>query len=365
MFGSTGMLPDMKFDEIKYRFPGMKLLVGLAALCVVAAGLKAAQVVFIPFLFAFFLAVLGTPPTHFLAGKGVPKFLSVLFVAVVIITLLALVGNLFFGSIQEFRSAVPRYAGGIDELSQRIDDYLSEVGLGYSTGMIVESIEPSAVVDVVSSIIRGLFGAVSVTVLVFVMMIFMLYEATDFRQKLAVAMGEAFQVERFEGVATDVQRYILIKTVTSLITGIFVGLINYFVGVDFWLLWGLIAYVLNYIPFVGSIFAAVPAVVLGFLQGGMPMGVTLIIAYLLVNNIISNFLEPILLGPRLGLSPLVVFLSLIVWGWLWGPAGALLSVPLTMIVKILLEHSEELRWVAILMTNRVRQAKVERDTLGH
>jgi len=354
----------MEIQEIKHRFPGMKLLVGLAALCVVAAGLKAAQVVFIPILFSFFLAVLGTPPTHYLARKGVPKFLSVLIVAIIIITLLALVGNLFFGSIQEFRTAVPRYAGGLDELSQKVDDYLGEFGLEYSTGMIVDSIEPAAVVDVVSSTIRGLFGAVSVTVLVFVMMIFMLYEATDFRQKLAYAMGEAFQVERFEGVATDVQRYILIKTVTSLITGISVGLINYFVGVDFWILWGLIAYVLNYIPFVGSIFAAIPAVILGFLLGGVPMGITLIIAYLIVNNVVSNFLEPILLGPRLGLSPLVVFLSLIVWGWLWGPAGALLSVPLTMIVKILLEHSEELRWVAILMTNRVRLSAREPEESG-
>ncbi|MCB0321727.1 MAG: AI-2E family transporter, partial [Bdellovibrionales bacterium] len=118
--------------------------------------------------------------------------------------------------------------------------------------------------------------------------------------------------------------------------------------------WGLVAFVLNYVPIVGSIIASIPAIVLGFIQFGTPTGVILIVFYLAINNGVSNFLEPMLMGPRLGLSPLVVFLSLIVWGWVWGPAGMLLSVPLTMVVKILLEHSEEFRWIAILMANRPR-----------
>ncbi|MCI5064823.1 AI-2E family transporter [bacterium] len=339
--------------DIKYRFPGLKLLVGLASLTVLAAGLKASQALFVPIFFAFFLAVLGTPPARYLTRVGLPKVLSVLIVAGCIIAGLVGIGNLFFSSLQEFRSALPRYSDGLEDLSIQLDRSLRDLGLGYSTEMLLGSISPGAVVDIVSATVRGLVGALSVLVLILVMMIFMLYEATDFRKKLAFAMGEAFQGERFEGVASDVQRYVGIKTVTSLITGVTVGIINYAMGVDFWLLWGLVAYILNYIPFVGSILASIPAIILGFMQGGVPTGVSLIIAYTAVNNVISNFLEPVMLGPRLGLSPLVVFLSLIVWGWLWGPGGALLSVPLTMIVKILLEHSEEFRWVAILMNSRV------------
>ncbi|MCB0329023.1 MAG: AI-2E family transporter [Bdellovibrionales bacterium] len=348
----------MEEAEIKYRFAGLKLLVGLASVMIVAAGLREAQAVFVPILFSFFLAMLGTPGTRYLNKRiGLPKVFAVLIVAAVIIAGLVAIGNLFYGSIQEFRTALPKYSGNLNALADRLDNQLKDFGLNYSTQMLLDSLGPDAVVDVVSGTLKGLVGALSVLVVVLVAMIFMLYEATDFKSKLRIAMGEAFQPSRFESVSTDVQRYVGIKTVTSLITGISVGLLNYIMGVDFWLLWGLIAYILNYIPFVGSIIASIPAIILGFMIGGPGTGVTLIIAYTAINNGISNFLEPVMLGPRLGLSPLVVFLSLIIWGWIWGPGGALLSVPLTMILKILLEHSEEFHWVAILMNNRVVVAK--------
>ncbi|RMG41331.1 MAG: AI-2E family transporter [Candidatus Dadabacteria bacterium] len=148
-----------------------------------------------------------------------------------------------------------------------------------------------------------------------------------------------------------------IKTVTCMITGILVGLWIWVMGMEFAVLWGFIAFLLNYIPFVGSIIAAIPAIILALAQQGFGVGLTLAIGYIVINIGVSNFLEPVLMGRRLGLSPLVVFLSLVFWGFVWGPAGMLLSVPLTMIIKILLEHSHDFRWIAVLMDVRPVQEK--------
>ena len=117
---------------------------------------------------------------------------------------------------------------------------------------------------------------------------------------------------------------------------------------------GVVGFLNELYSFLGSILASIPAIIMALVQFGFGPAIFICIGYLVVNVVVSNFIEPVLMGRRLGLSSLVVFLSLVVWGWIWGPAGMLLSVPLTMIVKILLEHSEEFQWVAILMDSRPR-----------
>ncbi len=160
----------------------------------------------------------------------------------------------------------------------------------------------------------------------------------------------------------DVQLYLAMKTITSFLTGFLVWIVVTSFGLDFGILWGLTAFLLNYIPFVGSIAAAVPAVLLGIVQLGWADAAYISLCYLIINISVSNGFEPYLMGRRLGLSPLVVFFSLLFWGWIWGPAGMLLSVPLTMIIKILLEHSDEFQWVAILMG--LRPARKEQKPLA-
>jgi Predicted permease len=146
-----------------------------------------------------------------------------------------------------------------------------------------------------------------------------------------------------------VQRYLGIKTGASLATGLLVGAFNLAIGLDFYILWGVLAFVLNYVPSIGSIVAAVPPVALALVQLGPGWAVAVLIVYIGVNLTIGNFIEPRILGRRLGLSPLVVILSLFFWGWVWGPAGMLLSVPMTVVVKLLLEIPPETRWLAVLL----------------
>jgi len=185
--------------------------------------------------------------------------------------------------------------------------------------------------------------------------VFILFEWSTIRGKVLVAFPEHAEqhLSQFSRVSENVKRYLALKTVLSLATGSLVALLLTVMGVDYALLWGLLAFLLNYVPTIGSIIAAVPGVILAFLQLGWDGALIATIGYLVINISISNLIEPKVLGQGVGLSALVVFLSLLFWGWVLGPIGMLLSVPLTMIFKIFLEGSEETRWIATLMGPRV------------
>jgi hypothetical protein len=155
---------------------------------------------------------------------------------------------------------------------------------------------------------------------------------------------------RVTKIVREVQAYLGIKTLVSLATGLSIGVLAWLLGLDFYVLLGLIGFVMNYIPTVGSLLAALPALFLSVLQFTSLGHLLLVVGgYGAINMVFGNLIEPNLMGKRLGLSTLVVILSLLFWAWVWGPVGALLAVPLTMIVKIMLENTEDLRWVAILL----------------
>jgi predicted PurR-regulated permease PerM len=188
------------------------------------------------------------------------------------------------------------------------------------------------------------------TFMIILTIIFMLLEVSGFPDKLRAALGDkASPSEGLDKIAVSIKRYITIKTLTSLATGIFVAVCLAIIGVDYPALWGLVAFLLNYVPNIGSIIAAVPAVILSLIQFGLGRTLFVIGTYLLINTLIGSIIEPRVMGRRVGLSTLVVFLSLVFWGWVLGPIGMLLSVPLTMIVKISLEQSEDTRWIAVLL----------------
>ena len=204
----------------------------------------------------------------------------------------------------------------------------------------------------VGNALRAVGALLSNAFLVLLLVIFILFEAAGFRNKLAVAFGgEGEHLRQLGRMAAQVQQYLVIKTAVSTATGLFIGVWVWMVGLDAPQLWGVLAFAFNFIPTLGSIFAAVPAVLLALIQPDIsPVGAVVIAAgYAGVNVVFGNFVEPTLMGRRLGLSTLVVFMSLVFWGWVWGPVGMLFSVPLTMAVKIALENTNEFRWVAVML----------------
>jgi predicted PurR-regulated permease PerM len=186
--------------------------------------------------------------------------------------------------------------------------------------------------------------------------VFILSEAAGFPAKLRAAFGRRESSDRFANIRQEVQHYLGIKSLVSLTTGSVVAGALAIIGVDFPLLWGMLAFLLNYIPTFGSILAGIPPFLLAIVQLGPGHALAVLLVFVAVNVVLGNFVEPYFMGRRLGLSTLVVFLSLVFWGWVWGPVGMLLSVPLTMIVKIMLENTEDLAWIAVLLGSGPKRA---------
>jgi AI-2 transport protein TqsA len=184
---------------------------------------------------------------------------------------------------------------------------------------------------------------------------FMLAEASWFARKVRAAFddGSSHSVDRAHQIVVNVRRYILIKTGVSVLTGVFIGVLLSIAKVENAVLWGFLAFLFNYVPNIGPIIPAVPATMLALIQSGIGLACWTAFAFLLVNQVLGNVIEPRLQGQGLGLSTLVVFLSLLFWGWVLGPIGMLLSAPLTMAVKIALESYPDLRWVAVMLGSKV------------
>ncbi len=329
---------------------GARFLMTLAALTLVIAGLKAAQAILVPFVVAMFLAMLGMPALVWFQRHGLPKWLAVTLVVFLLLGLMTGAGMIVGGSLDSFTNAMPRYRAGLEELVRKGATWLETRGVDTSSLNVVSIFDPGQLLDLIGGTLRGLAGVLSRTLLVILTMVFLLFEAAGFPNKFRLALGlERGSISRLLNIADEVQRYLTIKTLISLATGLLLGLWVYLCGLDFPWLWGLVAFLLNFIPSLGSIIAAVPPIALALIQLGPGRAAAVAAGYLAVNLALGNILEPRIIGRQLGLSTLVVFLSLVFWGWVWGPVGMLLSVPLTIIVKIMLENSDDFHWVAVLL----------------
>jgi predicted PurR-regulated permease PerM len=201
-----------------------------------------------------------------------------------------------------------------------------------------------------SRLLTGLGAVLSNALLILISVVFMLLEAAVFRQKLQDAFGSSEpSLEKFNSFFTSINRYIVIKTGASLATGLLAYILLLILGVDYALLWALFTFLLNYIPNIGSIMASIPPILLALIQSGPWLAIGTAVGYFSINTLIGSILEPRILGKGLGLSTLVVFLSLVFWGWVLGPVGMLLSVPLTMTLKIALSASDETNWLSTML----------------
>ena len=325
-------------------------LTTLAALVVILAGLKLASGLLTPMLLALFIALILNPVVHCLTLLRVPRGLAIsLVVTVVVISLLSLIpmaGN----SFRDLTRALPGYREQLIDMFAALQGILSSRGIPLELDTLLSSIDSNSVVGFVTSAVAHMGSATSYIVLMILTVVFMLLEVPLLHNKLEQALPSPEQqlndIERF---ISGVNRYLALKTALSILTGLLVALLLWSKGINFFVLAGLTAFFLNFIPNIGSILSAIPWVLITLLQLGAGDALSVALGYLLINMVIGNFIEPKVLGKGLGLSSLTVFLSLIIWGWLLGPVGMLLSVPLTMSIKIFLESSARGKGLAILL----------------
>ena len=335
---------------VNKRSQAAQFLIIVAAFVIVVAGMRAAEKILVPFLLSAFVAIICAPFLSWMRRKGVPTGLALLIVICGIMGIGLLVVTLLGTSLKDFSAALPVYQARLQEEVKALLAWFERMGLAISDQVLLEYFDPGAAMRLVGRGLARLSGVLTNAFFILLTVIFMLLEASSFPTKLRAILGASNPtLANFDKIANDVKRYMARKTLVSLATGFCIAIWLAVLGVDYPLLWGLLAFLLNFVPNIGSIIAAIPAVLLAFVQLGGRSALFAALGFLVVNVVIGNVIEPRFMGRGLGLSTLVVFLSLVFWGWVLGPIGMLLSVPLTMTVKIALESNEDTRWLAILL----------------
>lgn len=328
---------------------GQKALLTFASAVICVAGLKAVGSILIPVLVAAFLAVTGQPAIAWLLSRKVPAGLAVTLVFLAGFVPFVGFSALLSSSITEFRERIPVYEAKLQNAGTPLLEYFQ--GQSWvSAEQIQSSLDPSALLSTFGSWLGAIGTVLSNTLMTLLIVIFMMLEATGISARIRLAIANPdHDLGRLRRVADDVIKYIVIKTYVSVITGVAAWMVVAILGVDYALLWGVVAFLLNFVPTIGSIVAALPPVALALVDLNWESSVIVGVAYVVINTVVGNVIEPRWMGRRLGLSTLIVFLSLMFWGWVWGPVGMLLSVPLTMVVKIWFEANDDLRWIGIMM----------------
>jgi predicted PurR-regulated permease PerM len=380
---------------------GTKFLIALAAIVIILAGLKAAQTLIAPFLLALFFAMILTPPLRWLKQKGMPDFLAIFTLSTLVFLLGFCVVLVFSNSLTRFAERLPDYAEKVNVAYTTIDTWINDAADRlHNFGTVIAplettevekieettqyanedepkniTIEESEIVPVeqlvrerlsLSNVIQintlfsyvqlgvnALLNVVTMGTLVIIMLVFKLIEAARMPGKVKEAFGgRDLSNEYFKKIADDTWNYMKIKTIICFLTGLSTTIGLWFLGVEYAILWGLLMFFFNYIPNIGQIIASIPPILLAFLDGGLSLGIWVAIWLIFVNSFFGLVIEPRYMGEGLGISSLVILLSLTFWGWLLGPIGMFLSAPLTMVVKIVLQNDPKTRWLAVLLSNR-------------
>lgn len=328
----------------------VRFMVGTAAFVVIIAGMKAASVILVPFLLSGFLAVISAPSLFWLQRKGAPTWLALILVTLVIIVGVMAMSTVVTTSLNSFQQNLPRYQADLQDKTSDIVVWLERAGVTLQEDSIKRHFNPGVAMRMVPNVFSAFASVLSNAFLIVLTVIFILLESAGFPAKLrAMSTDPDSSLEQFDTIAENMKRYVAIKTTTSLATGLLVAVWLEIIGVDYPLLWGLLAFLLNFVPSIGSIIAAIPPVLLALVMAGPGTAGLVALGFGVVNIVIGSIIEPKYMGEGLGLSTLVVFLSLLFWGWVLGPVGMLLAVPLTMAAKIVLEGNEGTHAAAVLL----------------
>ncbi len=330
---------------------GERWLFNLAAFVVVLAGIKSASPIIVTLLVALFVALISAPLSTGLQRRGVPNVLSVLIVLVLLLSVIAGLSAVVGGSVNAFREAAPTYEARLNEQLDSLWMLAASYDIPIDANQLRDSFDTSGVFTLLSNLLTALGALLTNGFLILLIVLFILMEAASMPQKIRVAFerGEHEPFVAFTQFMKHLNQYLAIKTLIGVITGVAVTIFMLAEGIDFPFVLGLLAFLLNYIPTLGSILAGVPAVILAFLEFGLGSAGLTTLVYLGVNVSLGQIIEPRLQGQGLGLSPMVVFLSLVFWGWLLGIVGILLAIPLTMTAKLAFEESPKYRRLAILL----------------
>jgi AI-2 transport protein TqsA len=351
-------------QQLLFSPPARGMIVaGSIALVITLA--KAASPLLAPLLLAVFIAIVSTPALRWMRRHGVPKWGALALIAFVLLDVGSLLALVTTGALEGFRDSLPTYQERFMLLSEQFGGMMEKAGVGGSRQAVPDLMDPNQVMLAVRAILSSASGYFATGLMVLLAVIFMLLEAPSLPAKLRAAFSmDATGEARLKRLLGAINRYMQIKSLTSLGTAVCVWLWLWFLGIDFAILWAVLAFLLNFIPVVGNVLMMIPAVLLALVQTDIPTTLLVIAGYLVINTVIGNVLEPRIMGKGLGISTLAVFIALLFWGWLFGTVGMFLAVPLTTTLVIALDASPHTRPLAILLGPEIRETVADAESAG-
>ena len=321
-----------------------RVLYALVAVALILGAMKAAAGFLVPALLALFIAIVSAQPMYWMIERGLPRWFSILIVVIILLIISSTFPLVISGSFVEFTQQLPFYEKKAQSLIEQSTTWMNDFGVGE---MLPGLFDPAEALGYVQRFLAAMGGILSRYFLILLLVIFIL---VDVPRSLNYGNSAAGQITR------TIQHYFAIKTFTSFLTGLAIAVWLMILDVQYPMLWGFLAFLFNFVPNIGSVIASLPALFLATIFQGYGVALIVMIGYVVINVGISNGLEPRILGQQLGLRFVWIFLSLILWGWILGPVGMLLAVPLTMTLRIVLENHRSSEWIAlILMPDKTKQ----------
>ena len=333
----------MKENKVGYFF------IVMASVVVVLAGIKSASTIIVPILLSLFIAIILSPSYNFFRKKRVPDILSLLIVVSIFALFIIMIVKLIGTSVTDFSANIDGYT---ESLKMYYVPYIEKgevFGFSLPVDTFTNIFDAKRIMLFATAIMKSLSSMLTNGFVILLIVIFMLLESNHFAQKIEFADSSKETIDKIYEIFSKIKRYMVIKASVSLVTGLIVWIALSLIGTDYAFLWAVLAFIFNFVPNIGSIIAAVPAVMLTLIQYGFMSALLVIGIYFSINIIIGSILEPRIMGRGLGLSTLVVFLSLLFWGWLLGIVGMLLSIPLTIMAKITFDANKNTQWISILL----------------
>lgn len=329
----------------------ISLLIGIASLVLIVAGLKAMSELLSPILLSLFIVLVTSPIMSWLKRRGTPGWLAYTIVLLIVLIVGSFFVLFFIVSLNQLADVLPNYVNQVETQFNSLWQWINNLGVDSEDIQALQWFQPERIIQLVLSFISSLlsiFSNIGLTLLIF---IYMLASAPTFAMQLSRGLGDDSPLlGQFRDFAHSISTYLLIKSWLGAFTAICQMILMWIMGVEFAVLWGVLSFLLNFIPNIGFYLALIPPLLLVLLNRGLLQVLIFGVIYALINNFFDIVIAPRYLGKGLDLSVLVTFLAVVIWTWILGPIGAFMALPLTIMVKkLLLETFPQTQLLASLM----------------
>ena len=347
----------------------LTILLGLAAAVIAIMGARELAWLIGPVFLALVIVLLVHPLHTWLRHKRVPEGLALVVLLLATFGVLVVLGSILVLAVGRLVTVLPQYAAEADGLVSSLREFLVAQGISRDTASsLLSNVSLGAAIQAITPLLTGVAGLVVNAIFLLSLMLFLGIDATGALGRMAAVerlrprLGEAFRI-----FSANTRRFLGVTTVFAVITGVADTLLLLWLDIPLAILWGLLAAICNYIPYVGFVIGLVPPALLALLIGDWPLMLTVIVAFIVLNSLFTSLIQPYFVGDAVGVSMPVTLVALVFWGWVLGPLGAILAIPLTLLVKaVLVDTDPTAGWAnALFGSTRAMRHESEAELSEH